>query len=340
MTEQPVRLAIVGDVMLGRLVNDFLAAKPPAWFWGTALPLLQDADAVLANLECAITARGRPWSRLPKVFHFRSDPAAVEVLKAGNVRFVTLANNHVLDFEEEGLLDTLDHLDRAGIRHAGAGRNLAAARSPALLQVAGLSLGILAVTDNEPAFAAGPDSPGTCYGRIGLDDRLLTELRAAAAQLRRQGAELVILTAHWGPNMVTDPPPHFQAFARALLDDGSVDLFWGHSAHVFQGVEPRGRGLILYDSGDFLDDYAVDPWLHNDWSFIFLIDVVEGRIERLGLVPVVLTLAQVNIAEGSKAAEICTRMQTAAARLGTKMSATPEGLELLLHETQSDASSR
>ncbi|GAB4355856.1 MAG: hypothetical protein Kow00114_06470 [Kiloniellaceae bacterium] len=113
MTDARIRLAVVGDVMLGRLVNDFLAARPPQWFWGSALPLLQGADAVLANLECAVTRHQAPWARTEKVFHLRADPAAVEVLRAGNVRFVSLANNHVLDFETAGLRDTLDHLDRS-----------------------------------------------------------------------------------------------------------------------------------------------------------------------------------------------------------------------------------
>lgn len=332
MTGARIRLAVLGDIMLGRLVNDFLAVRPPQWFWGSALPLLQGADAVLANLECAVTRHRAPWTRTEKVFHFRADPAAVEVLRAGNVRFVSLANNHVLDFEVAGLRDTLDNLDRAAIAHAGAGGDRAAAEAPALLRVGGLTLGILAVTDNEPAFAAAPGKEGTSYARIGDDPALPARLRHAAAALRGAGADLVVLSTHWGPNMVTAPSPAFQDFARGLVGSGDVDLFWGHSAHVFQGVEARGGGLILYDTGDILDDYAVDPWLRNDWSFVFLVDIAGGRITRLGLVPVTLTLAQVNLAEGSTAAEICTRMQAASARLGTRLRAAPEGLELVLQD--------
>lgn len=335
MTTQTIRLAMVGDVMLGRLVNDFLVMQPPEWFWGTALPVLNGADAVLVNLECAVTRHEAQWARTPKTFHFRADPAAVEVLKAGNVRFAGLANNHVLDFEERGLLDTLGHLDRAGIAHAGAGPTLAAARAPSMLQVSGLRLGIAAVTDNEPDFAAGPDRPGTCYFRIGEDEAAVAAIRDTAGRLRVAGADLVVLSAHWGPNMVTAPPPAFRTFARALVDDRTVDLFWGHSAHVFQGVEARAGGLILYDTGDFIDDYAVDPWLRNDWSFIFLIDVVDRRIARLCLLPVTLKLAQVNLAEGETAETICARMMAAAARLGTRLTRTPEGLELDLVSAQS-----
>jgi poly-gamma-glutamate synthesis protein (capsule biosynthesis protein) len=333
MIVAPVRLGVVGDVMLGRLVNDFLATRPPEWCWGTALPLLRSADAVLANLECVLTDHLVPWTRTPKVFHFRANPAAVAVLRAGNVKFVSLANNHVLDYEEQGLLDTVRHLDGAAILHAGAGRDLAAARAPALLDLGPVILGILAITDNEPAFAAGPDSPGTCYHRIAEDADVAQELRARAAALRRAGADLVVLSAHWGPNMVSAPPPAFRAFARGLADDGTVDLFWGHSAHVFQGVERRGSGVILYDTGDFLDDYRTDPRLRNDWSFIFLIDLEGRRLARLRLVPVTLKLAQVNLAEGADAAAICLRMQAAAAQLGTRLTPTAEGLELPLPGT-------
>lgn len=326
MTSQHCRLALVGDVMLGRLVNDFYGTRSPASFWGTALPVLQRADAVLANLECAITASRTPWVRYPKVFHFRAEPAAIEVLQAAGIDCVSLANNHVLDFEVQGLEDTLSHLDRAGIRHAGAGLDLAAAQAPALLEVGGLTIGLLSVTDNEPGFAATAHSPGTFYGRLGKDEAIAAQLESLAAGLRRDGVDLVVLAAHWGPNMVTEPPPHFQAFARRLVDSGAIDLFWGHSAHVFQGVESRPGGLILYDTGDFLDDYAVDPWLRNDWSFIFQVDVAQRRIARLTLIPVVLTLAQVNLAEGETAAEICARMQAAAARFGTRLSPSAEGL--------------
>src|SRR5207248_1383095 len=118
---------------------------------------------------------------------------------------------------------------------------------------------------NEPAFAAGPDHPGTNYLTIATDPATRARVRRAATRARRQGAELVVLSLHWGPNMRLTPPRRFRAFAQAALEDG-VALLHGHSAHLFQGVEFDRKGLILYDTGDFLDDYAVDPELRNDWS--------------------------------------------------------------------------
>src|SRR5690606_19771452 len=103
----------------------------------------------------------------------------------------------------------------------------------------------------------------------------LAPVEQALDQARQAGAELVVLALHWGPNMVTRPCDEFRRFARAAIERG-VNVVYGHSAHVFQAVERRNHGLILYDTGDFIDDYAVDPVLRNDWSFIFLVDVRVG----------------------------------------------------------------
>lgn len=95
-----VTIAFIGDVMLGRGVNEEIKEQPPEFFWGDVLPILQQADAVVANLECAITKHQQQYRRVPKVYHFRADPAAVDLLRVANIRCVNLANNHILDFEE------------------------------------------------------------------------------------------------------------------------------------------------------------------------------------------------------------------------------------------------
>ncbi|MBI3143661.1 MAG: CapA family protein, partial [Pseudogulbenkiania sp.] len=114
-------LALAGDVMLGRLVSDVVQTVPAARPWGDLLSIMTGADTRLVNLECALTKHLKPWTRTDKVFHFRADPRVVEVLRAARIDAVSLANNHVLDYNEAGLVDTLQHLDRAGTAHAGAG---------------------------------------------------------------------------------------------------------------------------------------------------------------------------------------------------------------------------
>jgi poly-gamma-glutamate capsule biosynthesis protein CapA/YwtB (metallophosphatase superfamily) len=306
-------LALTGDVMLGRGVNETLDASRPEEPWGDALPLLLSADLRIINLECAITAHRQPWTRTRKVFHFRADPPAVEVLRAARVDACSLANNHTLDFEEKGLLDTLDHLKDAGIRYAGAGRDREEAARPVVLDG---GVGLVAFTDNEPPFAAGPDKPGTNYLPVSTEPGVLRRVEEAIRAAREAGAETVVFSNHWGPNMVRRPPGAFRRFARAVVDLGA-DVYYGHSAHVFQGVEIyRGRP-ILYDTGDFIDDYAVDPELRNDRSFLFRLSFEGGEFRRLELFPVVLPYARVELAGGAEREALMDLMQNLSAEMGT-----------------------
>jgi len=324
-----MRMALLGDVMLGRLVGETVPRRRPESFWGDVLPLLRDADLVLANLECAVTTHARPWTRTPKVFHFRAPPDAVNVLRAAGVRLVSLANNHVLDFEERGLTDTLLHLDAAGIAHAGAGVDLDAAEAPALVEAGGVKVGVIAATDNEPGWEAGSGRPGTSWLPVVADEEILDHVGRRAAEARGRGAELVVLSLHWGPNLVVRPPEEFRRFARGVLERG-VDLVHGHSSHVFQGVEVHGGKPVLYDTGDFLDDYAVDPVLRNDLSLLFLAEVEGGEVRELRMVPVRLDLAVVNRARGPDRDEVVTRMKALCAELGTHPEWDPGGGALVL----------
>ena len=306
-------LALTGDVMLGRGVNEALRATRPAEPWGDVLPLLLSADLRIINLECAITEHRRPWSRTPKVFHFRADPEAIEALKSARVDACSLANNHTLDFEERGLLDTVAYLEAAGIRYAGAGRNLEEAARPVLLDG---EVALVAFTDNEPPFAAGPDKPGTNYLPVSTEPEVLRRVEEAIGAAREAGARTVVFSNHWGPNMVRRPKAAFQRFARAVVDRGA-DVYYGHSAHVFQGVEVYRGKPILYDTGDFIDDYAVDPDLRNDRSFLFRVSMEDGDLRRLELFPVVLPFARVALAGGEEREAIFALMQDLSAGMGT-----------------------
>jgi poly-gamma-glutamate capsule biosynthesis protein CapA/YwtB (metallophosphatase superfamily) len=318
-------IAFVGDVMLGRMVDEQMSRRPPWTFWGTARPLLNDADAVFANLECAITERTTPWRSEEKAFHFRARPQAVEVLRAGNIGCVSLANNHVLDFDREGLIDTIKNLDAAGIKHAGAGRNLAEAMAPAIVEAAGLRFAFTALTDNEPDFAADESRPGVFYVDVDDPGQWDPALEAAARLADAESPDLRILSGHLGPNMVAEPSPQFLEFTQAAINRG-FDIYYGHSAHVLQGVRTCGGKLILHDTGDFLDDYAVDSVLHNDWSAVFQVEIREGGLQRLRISPVQLGFARVDFAEGATVKGVVGRMLSQCKELGTILECDDNGL--------------
>lgn len=314
--------------MLGRHVSrTLLAGRPPSSFWGDVSGLLREADGVVANLEAPITTGDIRWRRSWKMFHFRADPAAVQILARGNVRFVSLANNHTLDCGAAGLSDTLRALDAAGIRHAGAGRNAAEAVAPTILDLPGLKVGFIAATDTMRAFAAGSDRPGTNVMEFTVGPGQLAWIETSVDMLRRAGVDLIVLSLHWGPNLRTVPSRRFRRFAHAAIDRG-IHVIHGHSAHVAQGVERYGNGLVLYGTGNALDDSWKIPFCPTTASFAFVLEIKDGRPARLRMVPVCLHSASLGLAKGAMFDAMRTRMKALCAALGTLATDTPDGLEV------------
>lgn len=301
--------------MLGRRVAEVLADEPPEHPWGDVRDRLRAADATLVNLECCLAEAGTPAG---KRFTFRCPPGdGVPAVEAAGVDGVTLANNHVRDFGEGALLETLDVLEEAGVAHAGAGRDEAGAWAPAAVEAGDLEVGLLGITDNVAAWAAGPREPGTAYVPVDPEADAYGDLRDRVRDLAA-GCDVAVVGAHWGPNMRRHPPDDFQAFARGLLEAGA-DLFWGHSAHIFQGVERREEGVILYDTGDLVDDYRVDPAKRNDLSFVFEAQLEGDGVGDLRLVPTRIDprTCQVNEAVGEDAAWSLERMEALCAGFDT-----------------------
>jgi poly-gamma-glutamate capsule biosynthesis protein CapA/YwtB (metallophosphatase superfamily) len=308
-----VRLALAGDTMLGRLVAERVAADGPASLFAPEIvEATRDADLFVLNLECCISARGGRWAAPGKPFFFRAPPAMTETLRLLGVDCVTLANNHALDYGEVALADTLDHLADAGIAAVGAGSDVEFARASAVLHHNGFRLAVLGVTDHPADFAAGPDRSGVAFAdlRHGTPAWLWRAVADAG-----EAADAVLVTSHWGPNMVAAPFPVVRNAARGLLDAGAT-LIAGHSAHVFHGVGDR----VLYDLGDFVDDYAVDYDLRNDLSLLWLVDLDDdGTPLRLEAVPLRLDFCHTRLATGDDATWIRDRLRTACAEFGTEV---------------------
>jgi Bacterial capsule synthesis protein PGA_cap len=304
-----VLLALAGDTMLGRGVAERLASEPPRSLVDPAVVAFAGrADLFLLNLECCISERGSPWPAIGKPFFFRAPPAAVDLLAHLGVSCVTLANNHALDFGPDALADTLALLDEAGMAHVGAGADLQAARAPVVLDGGGLRVEVVGVADHPADFAAGPNRPGIAYADlgVGVPDWLLETVRGSRA-------DAVVVTPHWGPNMTPEPVPTVRRAARALAE---ATLVAGHSAHVFHGVE----GRVLFDLGDFLDDYAVDSVLRNDLGLLWLVDLDRAGPRRIEVLPLWLDYGRTRVAGGEDAAWIARRLREACSAMGSEVS--------------------
>ncbi|MEV5509725.1 CapA family protein [Streptomyces orinoci] len=314
-----VTVALAGDTMLGRGVAERLAEAPEAQtlLSRQVRDLLAGADLRILNLECCVSARGARWPAPGKPFFFRAPPSAARVLADLGVDCVTLANNHALDYGYDALADTLSLLPAAGIHTVGAGRNVDTAREFAVLEADGLRLAVIGATDHPEDFAATEDRPGVAFAdlRHGVPSWLLDTVSRAAAT-----ADAVLLTPHWGPNMTSRPPAYVRDSAAILRGKG-VTLVAGHSAHVFHGVGDR----VLYDMGDFIDDYAVDPRLRNDLGLLFLVTLEQARPVRLEAVPLYLDYCRTTLADEADHAWIRHRFSHACAALGTTVTEEADG---------------
>ena len=325
MSHSPVTLFVCGDVMTGRGIDqilprpsapqlhepfahsalDYLAlaerahgaiprSVPPGYVWGDALDeLARRAPGVrVINLETSITTSEEAD---PKGINYRMHPANVAVLDAAGIKCATLANNHVLDWGRAGLIETLDTLDRAGIRHAGAGRTAAEAGMPAVLPIPGGRVLVWAVGGPDcgigPGWAAAGARPGVArlpdYGPASVH-----RLTRAIDGVRR-ATDVVVLSVHWGGNWGFDVPDAHRRFAHAVIDGGQVDLVVGHSSHHLKAIEIyRGRP-ILYGCGDFLNDYegiGAHDGLPSDLALMYFVTIIPDThaLASLELVPMVI----------------------------------------------------
>lgn len=325
-----VTIGLAGDVMLGRMVNATMAERGPLYPWGNMRRELAATDAVVINLECALTHHREEWTDRygrHKTFYFRADPATgAACLRRANLTAALIANNHAADYGTAGLLDTVATLDAAGILHAGAGATLWEAAEPARIIIGGLRVALLAFSDHPAAWAATERSPGI-HLLPEPGSPASVEAVTSAITRARSDADIVVCSLHWGPNMRPAPTRAFRSFARVVIDAGA-DVLFGHSAHVVQGIEIYHGRPILYDTGDFVDDYAVDERLRNDLSALFTLKIQHGKIECIELVPVEIGNCQVNHASPPARDWFAERFQHLCESFGTRVQDTGDRLRI------------
>jgi poly-gamma-glutamate capsule biosynthesis protein CapA/YwtB (metallophosphatase superfamily) len=248
-----------------------LSARDDVW------ELVEEADVTFANLESPLTDRGY---RAEKAIALQSAPAMSQELAGLGLDVLGLANNHACDYGIEGLLETMEALESAGVRSVGAGRNISEALQPAIFECAGIRLAFLSFSCTlPPGFAATSTRPGVAPIRVvtrfevdpvtsaeqpgtspfarsaALDEDVGAATNAVAAAKAR--SEIVVVGIHWGV-----PPgwmPEFQGtlaeyqrpLGHALVDAGA-DIVVGHHPHCLHGVEAYAGGWIAFSTGNLL----------------------------------------------------------------------------------------
>lgn len=308
----PVTLAVVGDVMLGRGVGAAITRHGVDYPLAAVAERLKRADLTFANLESPIGEQGTP---LPdKGIWFRARPEAAAALTQAGIDAVTVANNHILDYDTENFLETLALLREKGIAYAGGGETLAEARRPAVLEAGGVRVALLGYSqfahifwswNYRRAFAATETVPGVAP----IDEATLAEDIARA----RQEADVVAVAYHWGDEYVNYPNQFQRDLAHRTIDLGA-DLVLGFHPHAVQGLERYKGGLIAYSLGNFVMDNQ-----HRDVAKESMI--LEVRLTKDGIVdhevtPVIIEAAQPRVAEGEAGQLLMEKIERISAGLG------------------------
>lgn len=246
----PVQLAFAGDVHFEDFLRPALLAGPEGLLSAT-VPLFAGADHVVVNLETAITTRGTPW---PKMYNFRAPPEALTALLSAGVDAVSLANNHTLDWREEGFRDTLAHAQAAGMATFGAGVDLASALSPHSVTINGQRIAFIGAAQvlTDEAWVA-RDATADRPARVGMPgalphhlDDLLPAVSAAA-----DANDVVVVFLHWGQDYAHCPIAVQTSVAQRLAEAGATIIVGAH-AHELQGYGFLDGALVHYGLGNFV----------------------------------------------------------------------------------------
>lgn len=244
-----ITVIAVGDMYLGGRAAPFIEKYGYGYLFEPTRDILADGDLVIANLESPLTLSKDIL--MEKEYILKADPEAAKGIKDAFIGVATLANNHIMDFGQTGLRDTERALDRFGILHTGAGENLMEARMPAIYEVKGVKIAVLAYSNTFPKeFYAKKGSPGTAPGYAKYVKK---DVRAA-----RGLADIVIVSFHWSADRLKDPKEYQVNLAHLAIDSGA-QLVIGHHPHVIQGVESYKGGLIFYSLGNFIFGFYSSP---------------------------------------------------------------------------------
>lgn len=315
-----ITINAVGDIMLAGRLAPVIAAQGASFPFRMLAPLLRQGDLTMGNLEAPLSHRGREYTG--KRFRFRAPPETAAALKDAGFSILTLANNHTMDYGAMALQDTLQTLDRLGIKTTGAGPDLAAARSPAVVAIKGQRLAFLAYSLTQPLeFFASRNRAGTAPAYPGS---FTADIRAARAM-----ADHVIVSFHWGIEGAPRPTVIQQEYARKAIDAGA-EVVIGHHPHVLQGMEYYNRGVILYSMGNCVFGSRSRT---ADLGAIARITLGEG-LPAVELIPLNLRYDQVRFqprpsSTGERPTAIA-RIARLVALAGGRAAPTEKGIRLLL----------
>lgn len=275
-----VRISVAGDLCLEEdgfvldkydEVNELEECISPE-----ILNVAQSADIFYLNHEYTVSERGEALAG--KLYTFRAKPERMALLEEMGADLVSVANNHIYDYGEEALLDTLDYLEEAKIPYVGGGRDLAEAKSPVYFIVNGMKIGFVAASNAELTLY----TPAAAEGSAGILDAYDTALYKQVITEASKQCDYLIAYIHWGPEDVNQYADYQTEQGKEFLDAGADIVVGGHP-HVLQGMEYMDGKPVIYSMGDF--------WFNGETKYTGLLnlDISPEGLEQMSFTPCLQT---------------------------------------------------
>lgn len=273
------RLAAMGDVMLDREVGKHIIDEPGDFLFDDIRSVLKDHDLIFLNLENPVSTKGTPHKIQDPHVTFCCHPDSLQVLKNLGAMVVSLGNNHMLDYGDAALYETIEHLDALGIKYVGAGRNYEEANRPLLVECNGKKIAFLSCV-----FIYSASTKRAKKSKPGVSDYRIKKILPVIKDLSLSGYQ-VNVSIHWGIEYSFFPIPYQMSQARLLVDNGA-SLILGHGPHYPQGIENYNDGQIVYSLGNFIFD---EPHKFANRSFIYSTGITENnKLQNMQIYPVYL----------------------------------------------------
>lgn len=298
---------------------------PGSYLWKDAFSewQRQQPELKVVNLETAITKSSKYWPG--KMINYRMHPMNIDALTSAQIDICSLANNHILDWHEEGLIETIDSLRQAQIQPCGAGSNLQKAQKPAEVSFASVRVLVFSMSlesSGVPSEWGATDNHVGLYLLKDLSPVTISKIRENVDAFRNSN-ELIIFSIHWGSNWGYEIPSMHQEFAHRLIDEVGGDVIYGHSSHHPLGIEIYKNKPILYGCGDFINDYEGIGGMEQfrgDLSIMYFLTMNSSscELEDIELVPLQIKNFQLHYAAKEDCLWLAETLNRESATFGTK----------------------
>jgi hypothetical protein len=268
-----VKVLVAGDLYPGGPVEKNILDWPSTKIWQDILKETVSHDLSVVNLESPLTYSRTPISKGGP--HLWADPLCAKGIRGAQFDVVTIANNHIMDMGKVGLTDTMDACKDAGLMVVGAGENLDEATRPLYVDINGLRIAILSVTEHE--FSIATDESAGAWPLDPLDNYY--QIQAA-----RQKSDFVLIILHGGNEYYPLPSPNMVKTCRFLVDAGANAVVCHHT-HVPSGVEIYHDAPIVCSTGNFL--FYSGGTIFPEWfsGYLVSISIRAGAVTSFHLVP-------------------------------------------------------